>query len=111
MEQRLAKNELLTLEFFHHHEAEVLVTNVQNKTWSALVDAFGNICFHEEIEDLVTIASVMLVNQIEWIPFKVEVFVDSLALSERVEGLIEQHVQIKLEGLIESLLFHILSIN
>jgi len=95
-------------EFFHHHEAKVLVADVEDEAWSALVDALWDVGLHQEIVDLVAVAGVVLVDQVEGVPLEVEVLVDGLALPESVEGLVEEHVHIQVECLVEALLLHVL---
>ena len=104
----MEKREILTFEFFHHHEAKVLVADVEDEAWSALVDALWDVGLHQEIVDLVAVAGVVLVDQVEGVPLKVEVLVDGPALPESVEGLVEEHVHIQVECLVEALLLHVL---
>lgn len=56
---------------------------------------------------MVASSGVMLIDQIERIPFEVEVLIYGLALSESVERLIEHHVEINFKGLVEALLLHV----
>ena len=101
----------LTFELLHHHEAEVLVADVQHQAWPALVDTLRHVSLHQKIIDLVAIASIMLVHQVEWVPLEIEIFVDGLALSEGVERFVQKNVEIKLEGLIKAFLGHVISKN
>ena len=84
----------LTFQLLHHHEAEVLVANVQHQAWSALVDPLWHICLHQQVVNLISVSGIMLIHKIKRIPLKVEVLINSLAFSERVESFIQKHVNV-----------------
>ena len=52
----------------------------------------------------------MLVNKIEWVPLEIEVLIDGLTLPKSMEGLVQHHVDVDFEGLVEALLLHVFTV-
>jgi hypothetical protein len=82
----------LTSQLFHHHETQVLVADIKNKARSALIDPFGHVSLHKEIVNLIASACIVLIDEIEWIPLEVEIFIVCLTLPEGMERLIKHHI-------------------
>jgi len=52
----------------HEHEGHVLIINVKNQVRSLLEDLLGSFHVHELIVDLVSLASVVLIHQVQGVP-------------------------------------------
>ena len=96
----------LTCHLLHKHEAEILVSNVEDDVRPTLVDLLGDVLIHHVFKGHVGCSSEVFVDQVEWIPLVVNILVQSLGLPIGVESLIKEFVDVHVEGLVESFLLH-----
>jgi hypothetical protein len=99
------------LKLLHHHEAEVLVANIEHHVWSALIDSLWDPRILHSIENMVTVFGEVLVDEVEGVPFEVDTLIKGLAFPVGMEGLIEQVVHINIKTLLEAFVCHVFSIQ
>ena len=78
---------------------------------SALVDPLGDVGGEHVFEGLVGGSGEVFVDQVKRIPLVVDILVERLGLPVGVEGLVQQLVDVHVEGLAESLFLHVLAAN
>ena len=62
---------ILTGKILHQVHGEVLVSNIQDKVWSSLINSLRHVGLIEQVVNLVGISCVVLVHQVKWVPFPV----------------------------------------
>lgn len=98
---------ILTRKVSHEVHCQILISNVENQVGSSLVNSFGDVGLSEKVINLISISSIMLVDQVKWIPFPMVPNIVGLRLSKRVKSLIQKIVDIKMEILSETFSGHV----
>lgn len=92
--------------FLHHEEGHVLISNVEDQVWTALVDSLRKLSFHHKVVDMIGLASEVLVDQVEWVPLVVGVLVHVSALTVGDKLLVWNHLQVEVQRWLETFLLH-----
>jgi hypothetical protein len=93
-------------ELLHQKRWKVLVADIQNKVWSALVYSLWQVLVDHVVIDLVSIPREVLIDKVEWVPLMIHIFVQCLWLPVRVECLVQHVIHVNFKSVVESLLFH-----
>jgi hypothetical protein len=123
---------VVLLDFVHEQESHVLVVDVEDQVWSTAEDSLGQLNVHHLtnatawsrmltrslchsigqlestyiLKDIVSLAHIALVDQVQWVPLEVDIFILSFGLSIGMELLVLHQINVEVNSRLEALLLH-----